>query len=102
MAQFGRSEDIHEIKVCYKSVAEICNKSGGFQSLLEVNDKTHHHEADWEEFQGTCYKNEVRHGKVIGITGSRVHVSTNYIMKHHLVWTVHSELILISQSQGLL
>lgn len=63
--------------MCYESVAEICNKSGGFQSLLEVNDKTHDHKADWEEFQGTCYENEVRHGNVIGITGSRVHVSTN-------------------------
>lgn len=54
VAQFGRSEDINEIKVCYESVAEICNKSGGFQSLLEVNDKTHDHKADWEEFGGIC------------------------------------------------
>jgi hypothetical protein len=77
VAQFGRSEDINEIKVCYESVAEICNKYEGFQSVLEVRDKTHDHKADWEELKGTCYKNEVRCGKVIGITGSRVYVSTN-------------------------
>jgi hypothetical protein len=41
VTQFDRSEDINEIKVCYESVAEICNKCGRFQSLLEVNNKTH-------------------------------------------------------------
>lgn len=77
VTQFDRSGYINEIKVCYESVAEICNICGRFQSLLEVNNKTHDHWADWEEFQGTCYKTEVRHGKVIGITENRVHVSTH-------------------------